>query len=181
MFVGSRENRDPDWEGSDASNRKHDPAVLRLYLASVAMCCERTLQTLRTPSTFGPLTHVSVDFPRRYSHTSHTWSGGVTDACDVIDLKGSTATPEFSPRPPRAAARLGRHVQHTRVVVQAAARTDVVSASWSLSRPVPLLQLLPSSASVLLIKDPSVSHWRQLRTQSVQKQAKKPTSTWKHT
>lgn len=27
-----------NWEGSDVSNRKHDPAVLRLYLASVAMC-----------------------------------------------------------------------------------------------------------------------------------------------
>lgn len=102
----------------------------------------------------------------------------MTDACDVIDLKGSTATPEFLPRLPAAAARRDRHVQHTRVVVQAAARTDVVSASWSRSRPAPLLQLLTSSASVLLIKDPSVSRWRQpctaeLSTQSVQKQAKK--------
>lgn len=42
----------------------------------------------------------------------------------------------------------------------------------------PVLQLMTSSASVLLIKDPSVSRWRQpctaqLSTQSVEKQAKK--------
>lgn len=30
--------------GARASNKKHDPAVLRLYLASVAMCWECTLQ-----------------------------------------------------------------------------------------------------------------------------------------
>lgn len=66
--TGSRENRDPDWEGSDVSNRKHDPAVLRLYLASVAMCWERTLQTLTLPLHIhpGPLTGVSVDCPRHH-------------------------------------------------------------------------------------------------------------------
>lgn len=112
---------------------------------------------------------------------------GVADACDVINLKGWTATPKFWPRFPAVAARLDHHVQHTRVVVQAAARTDVASASWSLSCPAPLLQLLTSSASVLLIKDPSVSRWRQPCTaelsSSAHKQSRnrqKNTSTWKH-
>lgn len=101
LLEGSRENRDPDWEGSNVGNRKHDPAVLRLYLASVAMCWECTLQT-------HALTHTHTShFSRPFDSCEHLvffvvnnwWTcGGPFHRC--VRPQSSTAASELFPRFP---------------------------------------------------------------------------------
>lgn len=87
MLEGSRENGDPDWEGSNVSNRKHDPAVLRLYLASVAMCWECTLQTHAHTQTH--TSHFSRPFDScersvcLWLLTDERVEGGFPDVCNL--------------------------------------------------------------------------------------------------
>lgn len=128
MFEGSRENRDPDWEGSNVSNRKHDPAMLRLYLASVAMCWECTLQThTRAHTHFTFLQALWLMWVFSFLVVINWWSkcertreehveGGFHRCVRYNRPQSLTATSEFFPWFPAAAAFLGRHGQQTCVV-----------------------------------------------------------------